>query len=125
MALAHICRVRMAVKSKGRGVFATKAGKARRTGTGRQRNGHRIELGDHVVADPLICHGKLTYKGTRIMVWQILEALAQGESVDALVQAWGGRVSKAAVLETIRLASSSLLDGNGRLNPQSNGHLVA
>ena len=29
----------------------------------------RLELGEYVVADPLVCHGKLTYKGTRIMVW--------------------------------------------------------
>ena len=43
--------------------------------------------------------GKPTYKGTRIMVWQILEALAHGESVDDLVRAWRGRVSRAAVLE--------------------------
>lgn len=32
------------------------------------RNRQRIELGEHVVADPLICHGKPTYKGTRIML---------------------------------------------------------
>ena len=59
------------------------------------------------------------------MVWQILEALAEGESVDELVQAWGGRVSRAAILETIRLATRTLLDGHGRLNPHMNGHLAA
>ena len=36
----------------------------------------RLELGEHIVADPLICHGKPTFKGTRIMVWQILDELA-------------------------------------------------
>ncbi len=90
-----------------------------------QRNGRRIELGQYVVADPLICHGKLTYKGTRIMVWQILEALAYGESVDELEKAWGGRVSKAAILETIRLAGGALLDARGRLNRRLNGKLAA
>ena len=89
------------------------------------RNGQRIELGEYIVADPLICHGKPTYRGTRIMVWQILEALAHGESVDQLVKAWGGRVSKAAVLETIRLAGGALLDGHGRLNGSLNGQLAA
>ena len=115
----------MAVKSKGRGLFLAKGGKADRSGTTRPPKGQRIELGEHVVADPLICHGKPTYKGTRIMVWQVLEALAHGESVDELVKAWGGRVSKAAVLETIRLASSTFLDGHGRLNPHLNGQLAA
>jgi len=76
----------------------------------------RLELGEYVVADPLICHGKPTYKGTRIMVWQILEDLARGESVDEIVTAWDGRVSKAAVLETIRLAGGAFLDDHGRLN---------
>lgn len=68
-----------------------------------------MELGKFIVADPRICHGKPTYKGTRIMVWQILEALGDGESVDELVKAWGGRISREAVLETIRLAGTSLL----------------
>ena len=89
------------------------------------RTGQRIELGEYVVADPLICHGKPTYKGTRIMVWQILEALADGESVNQLVKAWGGRLCKAAVLETIRLAGGALLDIDGRLNRSLNGQLAA
>ena len=70
------------------------------------RAGERIELGKHMVADSRICHGKPTYRGTRIMVWQILEDLARGESVDEAVRGWGGRVSRAAVLETIRLAGA-------------------
>lgn len=94
-------------------------------GTGSAGNGQRIVLGEHIVADPLICHGKPTYTGTRIMVWQILEALADGESVEDLVKAWGGRVSKAAVLETIRLAGGALLDHHGRLNGHRNGQLAA
>ncbi len=85
----------------------------------------RVELGSYIVADPLVCHGKPTYKGTRIMVWQVLEDLARGESVDEIVKAWGGRVSKGAVLETIRLASEALLDARGRLNPQFVGQLAA
>ncbi|MBI4664443.1 MAG: DUF433 domain-containing protein [Verrucomicrobia bacterium] len=74
-----------------------------------------MELGKFIVADPKVCHGKPTYKGTRIMVWQILEALGDGESVDELVKAWGGRVSRDAILETIRLAGTNLLNEQGRL----------
>jgi uncharacterized protein (DUF433 family) len=77
------------------------------------------------VADPRICHGKLTYKGTRIMVWQILEALSEGETVGDVVTAWGGRVSKPAILETIRLAKGTLLDEHGRLNRHLNGQMAA
>jgi len=35
----------------------------------------RLELGEHVVADPEICHGKPTFNGTRIMVWQVFALL--------------------------------------------------
>jgi uncharacterized protein (DUF433 family) len=63
----------------------------------------RIELGQYIVADPDICHGKPTFKGTRIMVWQVLDALARGESWPQIVAAWDGRVSEAAIAETTRL----------------------
>jgi uncharacterized protein (DUF433 family) len=85
----------------------------------------RMELGDFIVADPLICHGKPTFKGTRIMVWQILEDLARGETVKEIVSAWGGRVKREAILEAIRLAGGALLDKDGRLNPHYLGQLAA
>src|SRR5436189_6142404 len=60
----------------------------------------RIELGGHIVADPRICHGKPTFKGTRIMVWQVLEDVADGKSWDFISQVrWGGRLSVAAIAE--------------------------
>ena len=85
----------------------------------------RIDLGEYIVADDLICHGKPTFKGTRIMVWQVLQDLARGESVDEVVKAWGGRVSREAVLETIRLAGGAFLDKRGRLNPHYHSQLAA
>ena len=38
----------------------------------------RIPLHMHIIADPSVCHGKPTFKGTRVMVWQVLEMLAEG-----------------------------------------------
>jgi hypothetical protein len=49
------------------------------------------------------------------MVWQVLDALARGESADDIVKAWDGKVHKAAIAETVRLAREALLDGEGRL----------
>jgi uncharacterized protein (DUF433 family) len=75
----------------------------------------RVELGEHIVADPEICHGKPTFKGTRIMVWQILDELAHGMTPEEIVKAWGGRVSRAAIAESVQIARRSLLDKDGRL----------
>ena len=36
----------------------------------------RVTLHKHIIADPAVCHGKPTFKGTRVMVWQVLEMLA-------------------------------------------------
>ncbi len=77
--------------------------------------GQRIELGRFVVADPGICHGKLTYRGTRIMVWQVLAMLERGESWDYIREAWPGQITDEAIAETLRLARASLLDNRGRL----------
>lgn len=40
----------------------------------------KVVINKYIVADPNICHGKPTFKGTRIMVWQILEMLKAGMS---------------------------------------------
>jgi hypothetical protein len=64
----------------------------------------RIELGEYIVADPEICHGKPTFKGTRIMVWQVLNDVAEGRSWDFLCnRRWGGRVSREAIAESVAL----------------------
>jgi uncharacterized protein (DUF433 family) len=85
----------------------------------RMKNGkratERIELGEYIVADPEICHGKPTFKGTRIMVWQILDELAHGMTPDEIVKAWGGRVPRAAIAESVQLARHSLLKDSGEL----------
>ena len=61
--------------------------------------GQRVALGEFIVADPAICHGKPTYKGTRVMVWQVLAMLERGESWDYIRQAWPGRISCDAIAE--------------------------
>ena len=80
-----------------------------------KRSTGRIELGEYIVADPEICHGKPTFKGTRIMVWQILDELAHGMTPDEIVKAWGGRVPRAAIAESVQLARHSLLNDSGEL----------
>src|SRR5207244_12323403 len=76
----------------------------------------RRELGQFIVADPRICHGKPTFKGTRIMVFQVLNDVSKGKSWEFISKVrWGGRIPIAAVGEAARLAQSALLDKRGRL----------
>ena len=67
------------------------------------------EIGDYLVINPAICHGQLTFKGTRIPVDTVLDYLARGYSVEQLVQGWP-ELSHAAVQEAVKLAADSLQD---------------
>lgn len=70
----------------------------------KRKNGKAKQLGRYIVADPEICHGKPTFIGTRIMVWQVLEQVAKGKDWDTIVFSWRGSVSKDAIAEAIELA---------------------
>ena len=48
----------------------------------------KLTLNKYIIADPAICHGKPTFKGTRVMVWQILEMLSAGENVKDIIRAF-------------------------------------
>lgn len=61
--------------------------------------------GQYIVADPEICHGKPTFRGTRIMVWQVLEMVAEGESWDEIVKEWPNSFPREAIAEALDLAS--------------------
>jgi uncharacterized protein (DUF433 family) len=61
-------------------------------------------LGQHIVAAPDVCHGEPTFKYSRISVGFILDRLKAGETIEALVAAYGGRLSREALEEALQLA---------------------
>jgi uncharacterized protein (DUF433 family) len=80
----------------------------------------RIELGQYIVADPAICHGGVTFKGTRIFVADVLADVERGLSWDFILLRWGGgRLSKEAIAEAVRLARRSLLTPDRKLAPHA------
>jgi uncharacterized protein (DUF433 family) len=82
----------------------------------KSRNARRIELGRYIVADPAICHGKPTFKGTRVFVADVLADVERGLSWDFILYRWGGgKICKAAVTEAVQLARQALLDEDGGL----------
>jgi uncharacterized protein (DUF433 family) len=68
----------------------------------------RKEFGKYIVADPLICHGQLTFRGTRVFVDAVLEQVADGKDWDRIVKSWNGSVSREAIAEAIKLAQRAL-----------------
>jgi len=70
----------------------------------------RTKFGQHIVADPEICHGQLTFKGTRILVSDVLYLLAKGWDWDRVSYEFDGRLSHAAITEAITLASEALVE---------------
>jgi len=66
-------------------------------------------LGRYIVVDSSICHGKPTFRGTRIFVKDVLDQVASGMAWDAIIDEWCGSIRKAAIAEAIRLASEVLL----------------
>ena len=70
----------------------------------------RKELGRCIVADPEICAGQLTFKGTRIFVKDVLAMLAKGYDWDHISAEFDGRLSYEAIAEAIALASNALIE---------------
>lgn len=67
------------------------------------------QLGRYVVADPEICHGKPTFRGTRIMVADVLEQVADGLAWETIMEEWRGRISREAIAEAVSLARQAFL----------------
>ena len=63
-------------------------------------------IGRYIVTDPEICHGKPTFRDTRILVSHVLEQVSEGMSWEAIIQEWRGCISH----EAITLASKAFLE---------------
>jgi uncharacterized protein (DUF433 family) len=67
-------------------------------------------MGRYIVTDPKICHGKPTFRGTRIMVSQVLEQVSNGMAWEAIIEEWRGSITKEAIAEAVRLASQAFIE---------------
>ena len=74
-------------------------------------------LGDHIVAAPGVCGGRPTFKYTRIEITGTLARLAAGEHIEDIVQRYRGRVSRAAIMEAVRLVTEQSLKTLPDLEP--------
>jgi uncharacterized protein (DUF433 family) len=76
-------------------------------------------LGRFIVADPAICHGAPTLRGTRVFVSDVLEQVASGMAWETIVEEWRGAVSTEAIAEAVRLAREALLKHASELASES------
>ncbi|MBI2043774.1 DUF433 domain-containing protein [Candidatus Pacearchaeota archaeon] len=70
----------------------------------------RVEINEYIVADSEVCEGKPVFKGTRIMIWQVLELLAGGVTVDEIIKDYFPQISRKAVLSVLSHASKLVED---------------
>lgn len=67
-----------------------------------------IELGKYIVADPAICHGAVTFRGTRLLVADALDLLAEGMPPVEICKQMHGWIVPEAIAEAVRLAKTHL-----------------
>jgi uncharacterized protein (DUF433 family) len=70
----------------------------------------RRMISRYIVTDPRICHGKPVFRGTRIMVVQVLKQVASGMAWEVIVEEWRGSVPKEAIAEAVRLAAQAFVE---------------
>ena len=66
-------------------------------------------IGRYIVADPAICHGEPIFRGTRILVADVLEQVASGMAWETIIEEWNNSIIKDAIREAIQLASQALI----------------
>ncbi|MGA2404968.1 MAG: DUF433 domain-containing protein [Syntrophobacteraceae bacterium] len=59
---------------------------------------------DHITTDPTVCHGRACIRGTRIMVFVVLDNLAAGVSLEELLTSYPG-LKREAVQAAIAYAA--------------------
>lgn len=73
----------------------------------------RIEISKHIIADTEICHGKPTFKGTRVLVSDVIELMAAGEPVEKILKGYPS-LKREMIREALELASK-LISGEHRV----------
>jgi uncharacterized protein (DUF433 family) len=67
-------------------------------------------FGRYIVTDPEVCHGKPTFRGTRILVADVLEQVADGLAWETIIEEWRGSVSHEAIAEAVRISRQAFLE---------------
>ena len=65
----------------------------------------RIEISEYIVSDSEICGGTPTFKGTRIMAWQVLEMLEAGMPAEEIMTSFITPLAREHIKAALHYAS--------------------
>jgi uncharacterized protein (DUF433 family) len=74
-------------------------------------------VGRFVTTDPDVCHGEPVFRGTRILVSDVLEQVANGMAWETIIEEWRGAINREAIAEAVRLAREALVSHAPELIP--------
>ena len=77
----------------------------------------RVIINKYIVADPKICHGKPTFTGTRIMIWQVLDLLKADQTPKEIIEDFPD-LTQNHIKAALDYASSLTKEGYVVLNTQ-------
>ncbi len=66
-------------------------------------------MGRFIITDPEIAHGKPTFRGTRVLVSDVLEQVASGMAWETIIEEWNDSITKEDIQEAIQLASRAFI----------------
>jgi uncharacterized protein (DUF433 family) len=60
-------------------------------------------LGRYIISNPSICHGEPTFRGTRILVKDVLEQIESGMAWEGIMEEWRGTLTREAIADVVHL----------------------
>jgi uncharacterized protein (DUF433 family) len=66
-------------------------------------------MGRYMVMNPKVCHGKPVFVGTRVMVADVLDQIANGMAWETVIEQWEGSITKEAIREAVELSKKALM----------------
>lgn len=72
----------------------------------------RFEFGKYIVVDDEICHGKPTFKGTRVLVSDVIELLAAGISIEEIIREYYPSLNEDMIREALDWAAKIIRGGH-------------
>jgi len=73
----------------------------------------RVEIGKYIAVDDEVCHGKPIFKGTRILVSDVIELLAAGVSIKEIIEDYYPSLNEEMIKDALDWAAKIIRGGIG------------